>query len=322
MRTSTTPPETKSASSPSSTTPNITSIAIISEPVRDNNTYGIGETIEIEATFSTSVDVDGNPGLGLRVDSDWRSARYLRGSGSDKLVFGYTVKSTDSDTDGIRMPGGYQDNDGRWHNLNDHTAITASGTEKVVSRVYAGIDDQSGHKVDGSLTPMGTGMEITSEPASGDTYRYGETIEFSITFSAALDVEGSRHLSLRVGSDDSNGWRGATYRNGSGTNTLVFGYTVQTADLDTDGVSMRGYCQAVIDRALTRDEANGMAGLLSDKPDHEFFAELRQEIFGGKPLPGSSADLIREAREITDAEIEGWVRTDPMPAFSKCRYPV
>ena len=63
------------------------------------------------------------------------------------------------------------------------------------------------------------------------------------------------------------------------------------------GVSMRGYCQAAIDRELTKDEANGMAGLLSDKPDHELFAELRQEIFGGKPLPGSSADLIQEARE-------------------------
>ena len=35
------------------------------------------------------------------------------------------------------------------------------------------------------------------------------------------------------------------------------------------------------------------------------FAELRQEVFGGKPLPGSSADLIRDAREIRDAEIEG-----------------
>ncbi len=72
------------------------------------------------------------------------------------------------------------------------------------------------------------------------------------------------------------------------------------------GVSMRGYCQAAIDRELKRDEANGMAGLLSDKPDHELFAELRQEIFGGKPLPGSSADLIREAREIRDSETAGW----------------
>ena len=72
------------------------------------------------------------------------------------------------------------------------------------------------------------------------------------------------------------------------------------------GVSMRRYCQDAIDQELTKDEVNGMSGLLSGKPDHELFAELRQEIFGGKPIPGSSADLIREAREIRDAEIEGW----------------
>ncbi len=72
------------------------------------------------------------------------------------------------------------------------------------------------------------------------------------------------------------------------------------------GVSMRRYCQAAIDRELTRDEANGMAGLLSDKPDSELFADLRHEIFGGKPLAGSSADLIHEARQIRDAETEEW----------------
>ena len=72
------------------------------------------------------------------------------------------------------------------------------------------------------------------------------------------------------------------------------------------GISMRGYCQAAIDRELTRDEANGLGGLLSDKPDHELFAELQKEIFGDKTLPGNSADLIREAREIRDAEMERW----------------
>ena len=71
------------------------------------------------------------------------------------------------------------------------------------------------------------------------------------------------------------------------------------------GVSMRGYCQAAIDWELTRDKASGMAGLLSDKPDHELFAELRQTIFGGNPLPRSSTDLIREAREVRDVETEG-----------------
>lgn len=72
------------------------------------------------------------------------------------------------------------------------------------------------------------------------------------------------------------------------------------------GVSMRAYCQAAIDRELTRDEANGMAGLLSERPDHELFAELRQEIFEGKALPGNSADLIQETRDIRDAETKGW----------------
>ena len=49
-----------------------------------------------------------------------------------------------------------------------------------------------------------------------------------------------------------------------------------------------------------------MDGRLSDKPDHELFAELQQEIFGDKTLPGNSADLIQEAREIRDTEIERW----------------
>ena len=72
------------------------------------------------------------------------------------------------------------------------------------------------------------------------------------------------------------------------------------------GVSMRSYCEAAIDRELMKDEASGVGGSLSERPDHEVFAELRWKIFGGKPLPGNSADLIREAREIRDREIEGW----------------
>ena len=52
------------------------------------------------------------------------------------------------------------------------------------------------------------------------------------------------------------------------------------------GVSMRMYCQAAIGRELMKDEAIGVGGLLSDKPDHELFAELRNETFEGKPLLG------------------------------------
>lgn len=217
----------------------ITGVAVTSSPAR-GDTYGVGETIEISATFSAAVDVNGSPGLGMWVGGNWRSAHYLRGSGSDTLVFGYTVQADDSDTDGIKMDGGYKDREGRWHNFLSHTAVTAVGTETVALRAYSGFDDQSGHKVDGAKAPYGTGTAITSSPASGNTYRKGETIEFSITFNLPLDMAGSRHLNLYIGPGDASGWRGATYKRGSGTKTLVFEYTVEPADFDDNGIKMLG----------------------------------------------------------------------------------
>ena len=140
--------------------------------------------------------------------------------------------------DGFRIHRSYQDSDGVFHGLGGSGSIKLQGTDVTVRRTYDGIDDQEGHEVDGSITPIGLNTEITSTPESGETYRYGETIEVSITFSAALDVEGIKQAILRVGADQDNNWRGARYKEGSGTNTLVFGYTVQPQDMDGDGISV------------------------------------------------------------------------------------
>lgn len=72
------------------------------------------------------------------------------------------------------------------------------------------------------------------------------------------------------------------------------------------GVSMRRYCQTAIDRELTEDEANGLSGQNFDRQSFERVVARRDELFGGRPLPGDSADLIREARGIRDAEVEKW----------------
>ena len=146
--------------------PNIRKVEVTSEPARESNTYGVGEVIEISATFSNRVEVaeGGNPRLGLRVGDDWKQAQYLRGSDSRVLVFGYTVKADDEDTDGIRMPGGYQDSEDRWHNFPGYDAITHHSSDRVVYRAYKGFDDDADHKVDGSLAPLATNVEITSSP--------------------------------------------------------------------------------------------------------------------------------------------------------------
>ena len=70
------------------------------------------------------------------------------------------------------------------------------------------------------------------------------------------------------------------------------------------GVSMRQYCQTAIEKQLIQDDVNGTHRPASSKEAFERLVALRKEIFGDKVLPGSSVDLIREAREIRDKELE------------------
>ena len=70
------------------------------------------------------------------------------------------------------------------------------------------------------------------------------------------------------------------------------------------GVSMRRYCLGAIDKELATDEASGVLRQPSGRSDAERFATLRERYFADKVLPGSSVDLIREAREIRDTQLK------------------
>ena len=71
------------------------------------------------------------------------------------------------------------------------------------------------------------------------------------------------------------------------------------------GVSMRQYCQKAIEKELEEDEA--APDSWSHLSNAEYFARVRKEVRGGRKLPGSSVDLIREAREIRDAQQDAWL---------------
>ena len=81
-------------------------------------------------------------------------------------------------------------------------------------------------------------MAIASSPAQGDTYRAGEHIEVTLTFSTEAYTSGSV-VAIRVGegADDAN-YRPAEYASGSGTNRLTYRYRVQLTDFDADGISV------------------------------------------------------------------------------------
>ena len=77
------------------------------------------------------------------------------------------------------------------------------------------------------------GLAVTSTPTAGtDTYGVGEDIEFTVTFSEAVQVTGDPEIGFSLGGDS----RRASYVSGSGATALVFAYTVQSGDTDDNGI--------------------------------------------------------------------------------------
>ena len=222
------------------------------------------ETIEFETTFSRAVDVDGNPALGLWVGSNWKSAGYLRGSGTNKLVFGYEVQSADRDDDGIKMDGGYQDSNGTWHNFINHTAVTATGTSTVAYRTYAGFGAQSDHKVDGSITaaidPTISSIDITSDPGDDGAYGIGDSIVVEVTFSKGVIITGTPQLFLGIGDKS----QVADYSAVS-TDSLLVRFLAQVLEghNDSNGISIDAN-KLTLDGGSIKDQYDNNADLTHD----------------------------------------------------------
>ena len=88
-----------------------------------------------------------------------------------------------------------------------------------------------------SVAPTVSGG-VTISGASGvqnSLLNAGDVVSVTATFSENVSVTGTPHLTLAVGSDN----RMATYTSGSGGTTLVFQYTIQAEDTDSDGISIR-----------------------------------------------------------------------------------
>ena len=124
-------------------------IAFVSEPV-SGDTYKQGESIEAAVTFSKPVTVTGTPTLALSVGTNTRQATYDRGTGTNRLVFAYTVESTDTDSNGIAI-------DANSLGLPTEATIVETGGGKAVL-THTALAAQTGHKVDGSDEALSGGI--------------------------------------------------------------------------------------------------------------------------------------------------------------------
>ena len=120
------------------TVPEIEGVEVASTPDL-NDTYGAGDGIRIEVTFDQAVEVEGDPEFGLSVDGE-RVAEYRWGSGTEVLVFVYTVRPEDRDRDGI------------WIGAHDHAenpTFRLDGDDRI--RNAAGQDADLSHDAPGRL---------------------------------------------------------------------------------------------------------------------------------------------------------------------------
>ena len=221
----------------------MTGMSVVSEPAPapfvhlnpddpDGDTYHVGQLIRIEATFSQRLRVSGQVTMDVTIGDSVRTATYQRGSGTNKLVFKYEVTPTDADTNGISVPA--SDWGGSGSVRTTHSNFDAEFTP-------LGLATQSGHKVDGSLGPWVTAVEIASTPASGSTYRYGEKVEIDVRFSGPVRVESGNRPFLAYNYQDADGGtsqKRAGYKSGSGTNTLRLSFPVESNFKDDDGPSI------------------------------------------------------------------------------------
>ena len=137
-----------------------------------DGTYGIGATLSVRVAFSAAVTVSGTPQLALDIGGETRQADYASGSGTESLLFSYTVAEGDEDTDGIEvLDNGLALNGG---------AISAGGEAATLTH---GSHTFLGMLVDGSLTTTDT-----TPPALESATVLADGVTIELDFDENLDI--------------------------------------------------------------------------------------------------------------------------------------
>ena len=154
--------------------------------------------------------------------------------------------------------------------------------------------------------PTVLGVAFTSTPASGqnNTYKLNDIIDVTVIFNEAVTVTGTPQIDLTIGTTV----RQADYKSGSTTPQLLFQYTVQATDEDTDGASINANGLKLNGGSIKNNASTVNANLVHNAQTNQF----RQKVDGVVP---SLTDAEVTDDELTLTYSEG-LDSDPKPATS------
>ncbi len=175
---------------------------------------------------------------------------------------------------------------------------------------------------------LATGVAVTSDPVAGDTYFLGEAIELTLSFNRPAVVDatgGTPSIELDIGGER----RRADYVRGSDSRQLVFAYTVQSSDEDTNGIRICGAgqlpgCTGAI--SLNGGAIEGRPGLGVNLRHPTQAEQSGHKVDGSRPRPSGICDRTQAVRdalvelisaaadcsEVTTAQLEGLTNFLPL----------
>lgn len=183
--------------------------------------YSTGQLLKYHLTYSEKVFVNGAPSFNImNLTSGTVPAIYRSGSGTTVLQFARLLQVGDADINGFTTS----------NSLNLSSGIT--------------ISDQAGNSVLSSMPPIPSANILinvaqpiitgVSLPAD-NTYVMGNTLDFTLTFNEDVKITGTPAIPIVL----STGTVLAHYVSGSESDTILFRYTVQTNNVDIDGILLQ-----------------------------------------------------------------------------------
>ena len=213
--------------------PVVAALEVVSRPAV-GDTYGYGERIALEVAFSEPVTVTGTPRLPLTVGARRRAMEFLAAEGS-RLRFEYVVVGADRDEDGAGVAANALALDG---------GAIVDTLATAAELAHERLEDQPGHKVDGSPRAVGNlpplrlvlgspavRVELSEAFVGAETH----TAESSASSVASVSVEGTAAVvtALADGTAEVTVWG----RNAGGAAAHRFAVTVVTARAEREVVS-------------------------------------------------------------------------------------